>query len=377
MHEYNPLTQFSKVAKMLKKLEITTICLVICLLLFGCVGSGEDLSTGPTNSGEWNIPENEIISGGVPKDGIPSLFNPEMISAEDGSYLIDDALVVGMVVAGQPMAYPHSIMDWHEIVNEDSNVPFTLSYCPLTGTAVAFDGTVLGKFGVSGLLYRNNLIMFDRRTDSRWPQLRLQSDQGPSKDTKIRVLPTIETSWGTWKKLFPGTLIVSTNTGFNRPYGQPGSAYPGYSRLNSSPLFQQKGIDNRLPPKQRVHGILLGTGPEAYQSKVYLIQETQERRLINDVVANKAILVVDVGEKNFVLSFLRTVDGQTLTFELAGSADIFPFTFKDKETGSTWTVLGEATDGPLTGKELERPLSINAFWFAWGAFYEGADIYDN
>ncbi|TDI85873.1 MAG: DUF3179 domain-containing protein [Caldithrix sp.] len=362
---------------MLKKLEITTICLVICLLLFGCVGSGEDLSTGPTNSGEWNIPENEIISGGVPKDGIPSLFNPEMISAEDGSYLIDDALVVGMVVAGQPMAYPHSIMDWHEIVNEDSNVPFTLSYCPLTGTAVAFDGTVLGKFGVSGLLYRNNLIMFDRRTDSRWPQLRLQSDQGPSKDTKIRVLPTIETSWGTWKKLFPGTLILSTNTGFNRPYGQPGSAYPGYSRLNSSPLFQQKGIDNRLPPKQRVHGILLGTGPEAYQSKVYLIQETQERRLINDVVANKAILVVDVGEKNFVLSFLRTVDGQTLTFELAGSADIFPFTFKDKETGSTWTVLGEATDGPLTGKELERPLSINAFWFAWGAFYEGADIYDN
>jgi len=211
---------------MLKKLEITTICLVICLRLFGCGGSGEDLSTGPNappgSSGEWNIPENEIISGGVPKDGIPSLFNPEKISAEDGSYLIDDALVVGIVVAGQPMAYPHSVLDWHEIVNEDSNGSFTLSYCPLTGTAVAFDGTVLGKFGVSGLLYRNNLIMFDRRTDSRWPQLRLQSDQGPSKNTKIRVLPTIETSWGTWKKLFPGTLILSTNTGFNRPYGQPG-----------------------------------------------------------------------------------------------------------------------------------------------------------
>ncbi len=366
---------------MSKKHVLTVIRLVVWLILYGCGGSGEDFSSSPNdlsrNIREWNIAENEIISGGVPKDGVPSLFNPEMIPA-DQTRLPDDNLVVGIVVGREPRAYPHPILDWHEVVNEDlMGRTLTISYCPLTGTAVVFDATQLGHFGVSGLLYRNNLILFDRATDSHWPQLRLQCDQGAQKDAKQVVFPSIETSWGVWKKLFPGTMILSTNTGFNRPYSITGSAYPGYGSLDSPPLFQQKGIDSRLPFKQRVHGILLGTGPDNYQSKVYLIKETQERRLIHDAVANKAILVVDVGEKNFVISFLRTVDGQTLTFELAGSANTFPFTFKDKETGSTWNVLGEATDGPLADKKLERPLSITAYWFAWGAFYEGADIYDS
>ncbi|MFQ5486586.1 MAG: DUF3179 domain-containing protein [Desulfobacterales bacterium] len=368
---------------MLKKLATIAICSVVWSVLYGCGGSGEEPSTSPNSPGnltQWNIPEKEIISGGVARDGIPSLDNPKVISAEQANqenYLIDDALVVGIVVAGQPRAYPHSVLDWHEVVNESSIGTFTVSYCPLTGTAIVFDGSTLGKFGVSGLLYRNNLIMFDRRTDSHWPQLRLQSDQGVSKNAKLRVLPAIETSWGTWKKLFPNTVILSFDTGFNRPYDQPGSAYPLYDRLDSSPLFQQKGIDDRLPPKQRVHGILLGVGPDNYQSKVYLIKETQARRLIHDLVASEPVLVVDVGEKNFVISFLRTIDGQTLTFELEDNTDVFPFTFKDKETGSTWNVLGEATDGPLAGKKLQRPLSFNAYWFAWGAFYEGADIYNN
>jgi len=353
---------------MLKKHVLTAICLVVWLILYGCGGSGEDFSSSPNdfsrNIREWNIPENEIISSGVPKDGIPSLFNPEMIPAGQ-SKLPDSCLVVGIVVGGKPRAYPHPILDWHEVVNEAlPGIALTISYCPLTGTAVVFDATHLGKFGVSGLLYRNNLIMFDRATDSHWPQLRLQGDQGAQKDTRLRVFRSIETSWEVWKKLFPSTMILSTNTGFDRHYGLSGSAYPGYNRLDSPPLFQQKGIDDRLPFKQRVHAILLGTGPDNYQSKVYLIKETQERRLIHDSVANKAILVVDVGEKNFVISFVRTVDGQTLTFELAGNANTFPFTFKDKETGSTWNVLGEATDGSLAGKKLGGLLSFNAYWFA-------------
>ncbi|MFQ5709727.1 MAG: DUF3179 domain-containing protein [bacterium] len=354
------------------------------LILYGCGSSGNDLSTGPKdtsrNLSEWNIPEDEIISGGVAADGIPSLQNPKMISAQEAlqkNYLRDDALVVGIVVAGQPRAYPHSVLDWHEVVNEDAIGIFTVSYCPLTGTAVVFDGAILGQFGVSGLLYRNNLIMFDRRTGSHWPQLRLQCDQGQLRDSKMRVLPAIETSWATWRELFPNTVIMSFNTGFNRPYDRPGSAYPGYDALDSQPLFQQKGIDHRLPLKQRVHGVLVGDGPDNYQSKVYLIKETQQRRLIHDLVANEAILVVDVGEKNFIISFLRTVDGQTLNFELQDNSDVFPFTFKDQETGSTWNLLGEAIDGPLAGKKLRRPMSINAFWFAWGAFYEGAEIYND
>ncbi len=354
------------------------VLVVTCFFLVGCGGSGEDSPAGVGGSLDgvqaWNIPENELISGGVSRDGIPSLFTPRMSSIDQASYLPDDALVVGLVVAGQPRAYSHSVLDWHEVVNEDS---FVLSYCPLTGTAFAFDSMILGQFGVSGLLYRNNLIMFDRRTDSHWPQLRLQSDQGSSKNAKLRALPTIETTWATWQRLYPNTVVMSFNTGHNRPYGTLGAAYPGYNRLDSDPLFTQKGLDNRLPFKQRVHGILFGSGPDDYQSKVYPIKATQSARLINDVVAGETVLVVDVGESNFVISFLRTVNDQVLTFELAGSPTDFPFTFRDNETGSTWNVLGEAVAGTLVGTELQRPTSMNAYWFAWGAFYPGAEIHSD
>ncbi|NIR49654.1 DUF3179 domain-containing protein [candidate division KSB1 bacterium] len=334
----------------------------------------------PVSTSGWNIPEDEIISGGVPKDGIPSLFNPTKIAAEQANYLENEDLVVGIVVKGKPIAYPHTILDWHEVVNEEiHDKALTVSYCPLTGTAIVFDAKHLGRtlvFGVSGLLYNNNLIMFDRETDSHWPQMRLQCDEGPLKNTKQKVYPAIETSWGTWKKLFPNSEILSTKTGFPRPYDQPGSAYPDYNLLNSPPLFQQSFIDDRLPFKQRVHGVLVGEGPDNYQSKVYLIKENQAPRLIHDLVGDQAVLVIDSGEDNFVVSYFRTVDGTPLNFELEDGTRTFPFTFKDGETGTIWNVLGEGINGPLTGTKLKKTLSYNAYWFAWAAFYRGADIYD-
>ncbi|MFQ5823726.1 MAG: DUF3179 domain-containing protein [bacterium] len=329
----------------------------------------------------WNIPINEIISGGVPKDGIPSLFNPLTIPADQANYLSDEDLVVGIVVNGQPRAYPHTILDWHEVVNEDfpTDNPITISYCPLTGTAIAFDGNNSGlklKFGVSGLLFNNNLIMFDRETDSHWPQMRLQCDQGELRNTKQIVYPSKETSWGSWKKLYPNTVILSTNTGFRRPYDRPGSAYPGYNLPDSPPLFSISFSDNRLPMKQRIHGVILGEGPNNYQTKVYIIDSTQNIRLINDTIASTPVLVIDDGKDNFVVSYFRNVNATTLTFKLVEEINTLPFTFQDNETGSTWNVLGEAVDGPLVGTKLEKTLSYNAYWFAWGVFFRGADIYE-
>ena len=221
-------------------------------ILTACGGDSGNPGNATNDSSAWNIPSDQIIGGGVPKDAIPSLFNPTTISASQASYLSDNDLVVGLVVDGQPRAYPWTIMDWHEVVNEDfsdqivnagasGNKKLTVSFCPLTGTGIVFDGNNAGRsltFGVSGLLYNNNLIMFDRQTDSHWPQMRLRSDEGTLRNTKQKVYPSIETSWGTWKKLHPNTGILSTNTGFDRPYNRPGSAYPGYSSLNSQPFFQ-------------------------------------------------------------------------------------------------------------------------------------------
>ena len=166
--------------------------------LTACGGDSGNPGNATNNSSAWNIPSDQIIGGGVAKDAIPSLFNPGTISASQANYLNDNDLVVGIVVGGQPRAYPWTIMDWHEVVNEDFSDPsgnkkLTVSFCPLTGTGIVFDGSNAGRsltFGVSGLLFNNNLIMFDRQTDSHWPQMRLQSDEGTLRNTKQKVYPS-------------------------------------------------------------------------------------------------------------------------------------------------------------------------------------------
>lgn len=349
-------------------------------LFFSC-NSNNNIATPPRSG--WLIPSNLVVSGGVGKDGIPSLNNPETISADKADYITDEDLVVGIVVNGQARAYPHAILDWHEVINEDfPNKPLNISYCPLTGTAIVYERIINQRklnFGISGFLYNSNLIMFDRETDSHWTQMRLQCDQGELVGTKLKVYPSIETSWGAWKKLYSNTAVLSTNTGFNRNYNSGGSVYAmeGYADLNSQPWFIITFRDDRLPPKQRVHGIIFGEGPDNYQTRVYLIDKNKEKRIINDSIANNPVLIIDDGMDNFVISYSRQVNGTTLSFTFENKIDTFPFTLKDNETGSSWNLLGEAIEGPLKGERLEKTLSYNAYWFAWGTFFVGADIYEN
>lgn len=351
-------------------------------VLFGCGGSGGDDIVRPSGDG-WLIPFSLLVSGGVTKDGIPTLNNPAMIPAAQVDYLDDDALVTGLVVNGEPRAYPYAVTDWHETINEDfPNNPLTLSYCPLTGTAIAFERTVAGQvlnFGVSGLLFNNNLIMFDRATDSHWPQMRLQCDQGELVGTKLKTYPVIETKWSTWKKLFPNTVALSTDTGFDRNYNAGGSVYAqaGYSSTFAPPWFNITHEDNRLPPKQKVHGVLVGEGLEEYEAKAYVINPSRAKRVLNDRVATEPIVVIDDGPDHFLVSFSRIVNGSVLTFRLPENSDGFPFTIRDNETESTWNVFGEAIEGQLVGAQLEPTKSYNAYWFAWATFQVGSDIFED
>lgn len=372
-------------------LRFHTVCGISCIIWMNSF-CGQKASVSLTQndrpfmeesqiSGTWNIPPDDIISTGIPKDGIPSLFNPPVIPASEADYLSDDDLVVGIVVNGQARAYPYTILDWHEVVNEDfPQEPLTITYCPLTGSALIFKarnaGTIL-KFGVSGLLYNNNLIMFDRETDSHWPQMRLQCDQGALRNTRQKIYPAIETNWGAWKKLFPNTVILSTNTGYKRPYNQPGTAYPDYDRLQSLPLFPITYLDTRLPPKQKVHGILVGDSIDNFKSKVYVLDKDASPSVINDRVGDLPVVIIEDGGHHLIVSYVRKVNGKELTFHLAEDSPDFQFYLKDQETGSQWNILGKAVSGSLSGTKLNPTLSYNAYWFAWAVFYPDTQIYSD
>ena len=222
--------------------------------------------TRPYLDGNWLIPQNEVLSGGPPKDGIPALLNPEFISANAASYLENDDLVLGYKNGDDIRAYPHDILDWHEIINDEINgEKIVITYCPLTGTGIGWlgmTGATDFTFGVSGKLYNTNLIPYDRETDSYWSQIRLDCVYGSKKGDKIEPIQLIETNWGTWQQMYPTTKVVSTNTGYTRNYG----SYPyGAYKTSDLLLFPVSIDDERLQKKEIVHGVIVNDDAKVYR----------------------------------------------------------------------------------------------------------------
>ena len=238
---------------------------LLAVFVAGCdsTGSGSIFGSSDDNgtsvSGDWLIPQNEIFDGGPGKDGIPSIDSPNFSSASNIGYVGDDRLVAAVHIGGHIRAYPHQVLDWHEIVNDEfGDKSAAVMHCPLTGTAMAWNRNIDGEeteFGVSGLLFRNNLIAFDRNTDSNWSQMLLCSVNGSISGTNIETFQVLETTWETWLELYPDPEVLTTETEFQRDYS--GFAYgSSYLTDDSSILFPVKNSDNRRNNKARVHGII-------------------------------------------------------------------------------------------------------------------------
>lgn len=273
------------------------------------------------------IPVNEIVQGGPPRDGIPSLDDPKFVTADAAKYLQDRDRVLGISISGVARAYPIRILNYHEIVNDvvgGTNVVIT--YCPLCGTGVAFEATVNGRtheFGVSGLLYNSDVLMYDRETKSLWSQLMVQAVTGPMKGTRLQQLPLSHTSWQEWVKRHPGTLVLSNHTGYSRNYRV--DPYPNYG-TDGRLYFPVTSSSNEYPRKEVVMGLEIDGRFKAYPFKE--LEKGASR--FDDEFAGEAISV-EFDEKNQTARVVRE-------------------------------------DG------IEIP-TIMAFWFAWYTFHPETEIY--
>jgi hypothetical protein len=348
------------------------LILFLSLAIISCSTSNssgeENQETQNPTDNSWLIPISEVKDGGPGKDGIPSIDNPDFVSIVNASFLNDDDLVVGIVINNEAKAYPHIIMDWHEIVNDNiGNDFFTLNYCPLTGTAFAWESMsngVKSTFGVSGLLYSANLIMYDRNTDSNWSQLRLECVNGSLINDEPVLLSVVETDWKTWKTLYPNTKVLSTETGFSRSYGN--SPYGDYSTNNSRFIFRPDITNSALPNKDRVYSII-----DDNKSKVYEFSSFTGGKIIKDNFNNKNYLVV--GNENVINAFELSSEYANVTFEYKINASEGTI-FKD-DLGNTWSLFGEAVSGPNTGNRLNKTKAVVSYWFAIAAFYPNPEIY--
>lgn len=213
-----------------------------------------------------SIPVDEIFSGGPPKDGIPSLDKPRFMTANKAEgYLKDEDRVLGLARNGQAKAYPIKILNWHEIVNDKiGKQAVVVTFCPLCGTGMVFDATVNNQnltFGVSGLLYQSDMLLYDRKTESLWSQIKTEAVTGPLTGTRLKLLSSTQTSWRQWKKKYPKTLVLSQKTGYHRDYDR--DPYMGYT-TSSRLMFGVKNRNRDFHPKERVIGVDLGGTVKAY-----------------------------------------------------------------------------------------------------------------
>lgn len=174
----------------------------------------------------------DIQAGGPPKNGIPALIRPSFVSASEADRSLRAQDMILAVESGSvAKAYPVRILNWHEVVNDDiGEQPVLITWCPLCGSGLAYDPRANGHrytFGVSGLLYQQNLLFFDVETESLWSQLRGQAAAGPLAGTTLQLLSVTMTTWQNWRAEHPRTLVLSFQTGFKRDYSRdPYSDFP-------------------------------------------------------------------------------------------------------------------------------------------------------
>ena len=198
----------------------------------------------PTKYSRINL--TELINGGPPKDGIPSIDNPQFDTVQTTTFPAEE-IVIGVVINGEAKAYPYGIMNWHELVNDTvGDVNISVSYCPLCDTTIAFERGET-TFGVSGKLYQSCLVMFDRSNDTLYSQPWAMGIVGAKVNHHLQRLPIVKTTLGAWLAQYPNSKILSTETGYRRDYQN----YPYGSYYTDEQLvFPVRNQDSRkLHPK--------------------------------------------------------------------------------------------------------------------------------
>lgn len=324
----------------------------------------------------------EILSGGPPKDGIPPIDQPTFVTAADAAHWIDPREPVIVVsLADDARAYPLQILTWHEIVNDTlADVPISVTFCPLCNASIVFDRRLEGRvldFGTTGRLRKSDLVMYDRQTESWWQQFTGRAIVGDMLGKWLTRVPASIVAFEDFRKVHPRGNVLSRDTGHTRDYGR--NPYAGYDNIDRHPFLFDGEVDSRLPAMERVLNVSIGATHRLYPFSVL-----DEKPVINDQVAGVAVVVfsrtgtlsaLDAGVIKdsrtlpSATAWRRHLDGRRLTFASREGVIV------DTDTGSRWSILGVAVDGPLAGRQLQPAPGGVHFAFAWLAFNPDSSIY--
>lgn len=354
----------------------------LIVVAFAFVGTqifGTPTSGWETDFDNSSIDMNEVLSGGVPRDGIPPIDNPNFAEVKHVADLMPHSPVIAIHINGDARAYPLEVLTRHEIANDVvGGVPVAVTFCPLCNSAIVYERTVDGevlRFGVSGNLRNSDLIMWDDKTESWWQQLTGEGIVGDYNGYQLEFVTSQVIGYGLFAERYPdGKVLRGPHGGYGR------NPYVGYDS-NPYPFLYRGDIDERLFATARVLAVKIDETATAYA-----FSDLQRSHVINDTVSDRDIVVFwqagatsaldesdidsskDVGVALMYDSTLP--DGETLTFRYDDGV------FYDNETDSTWNIFGEAVDGLLNGAALTQIDAFPHFWFAWAAFHPDTLVYD-
>jgi len=364
------------------------------------IGSRPDASDEPSfPRSDWKtdfsrhcVPLSEITSGGPRPDGIPPIDRPAFEPLASVKWLDPREPVIALALDGTARAYPLQILVWHEIVNDTvAGHPVVVTFCPLCNTALVFKSELEGRamtFGTTGLLRRSDLVMWDRQTQTWWQQATGEAIVGELTGRRLERISAQVLSFDEFGRAYPEGSVLSraaaneeakAKTGSGRQYGT--NPYAGYDRPDTGPIsgfWLGPDIDKRLSPKARIAATEATKPPVAYP-----IDGLSGAVARNDIVGGTELALLYLGgvasplDKNAIAEgadigqaalFSRVAKGRTLTFTASGRA------FRDDQTGSTWTITGEAVSGPLAGTRLDVVPHEVTFWFVWAVFRPETEI---
>lgn len=314
----------------------------------------------------------EIISGGVPLDGIPSLDNPPVMAGADAKFMRKDERVFGVEIDGHSRAYPHRFLSWHEMLNDVvGGEPVTLSFCTLCGSGILYSGKTptdtVRTFGTSGLLYRSNKLMYDRQSYTLWSNITGEAVVGrlAGSDLKLDVLPMTVTTWEEWLASHPDTEVLDLKAvekslehlPYRFPY-TPGAADTA-RRGVEFPVWQKS---DRLDRNTEIFALQINGAAKAYP-----LDKVDSLGIINDELGGESLVLIGHPESGAVRAY--ATDGRR--FERGETPDKVV-----DETGGVWRVTEAALQPQGDGEPLARlAQGHNAFWFGWVGFYPQTQIY--
>ena len=363
-----------------------SLLLVICVSLPGAAQAQSD--------------EDQIFRV-LPRDAIPAIDEPLFEPVATAKAFNNNELMIGLVGNGdEPRAYSTWQLDRHEIVNDTfDGRPVAVTWCPLCGTAIVYERTVAGRtltFGVSGMLFRDALVMYDRETNTLWSHVDGRALNGPMLGETLQRVPAIHATWTQWKALYPESIVLEKD-------GRYRSSYEDYNRDPSRiSIFGRRMNRSALPPKERILGVRF-----AGEAMAFVARDLRDAVIVEGEVGNVPIVLAAVDDDLPIVAFERAIGDRILTFSQADS--VVP-ALEDAETQSRWRLSdGEAIDGPLLerfsfrsrasrrgqafsksafprfsvstesknalGERLTRVTADSAFWFGWYGFFPDSGVW--